>query len=173
VNRKVLIVGLLVVVPLVVFLAFGFRYDPHAIDSPLVGRPAPDFALQELNGGVLRSAELRGRPALINFWATWCQPCVVEHPILQAAAHAYADRVSFVGVIYQDDPSLIRRFLQSRGGWGETLIDTDSQVALAYGVYGAPETFIVDAQGTVVDKIVGPVEPERLRRRFNELLGER
>ena len=85
-NRKVLIVGTLIVVPLLVFLALSFGKDPRAIESPLVDAPAPGFSLEDLDGLPVTLEELEGRPVMINFWATWCQPCVVEHPVLQARA---------------------------------------------------------------------------------------
>ena len=81
-NRKVLLVGLLVVTPLLIFLALSFRADPRAIESPLVGKPAPDFELRSLDGEVYRLSDFRGQPVMVNFWATWCQPCLAEHPLI-------------------------------------------------------------------------------------------
>lgn len=170
VNRGVLLGGALVTIPLLVFLALGFRADPHQIDSPLIGRPAPLFSLHDLDGRMVRLEELRGRPVVLNFWATWCQPCIVEHPVLQAGAQRYAGRAEFVGVIYQDEPELIREFVRTRGAWGPSLIDQDVSVALAYGVYGAPETFLIDRQGVIVEKVTGLVTPERLTGLLEPLL---
>ena len=169
-NRTALILGAIFVLPLLIFLAISFRYDPRALDSPLVGKTAPTFTLADLDGRVHRLADSRGRPVVINFWATWCQPCVVEHPVLVAAARGYAGRVDFLGVIYQDRPELIREFLQQRGSWGPALIDPGSEVAIAYGVYGAPETFFLDADGTIVERVAGLVTPETLNRILGELL---
>lgn len=171
-NRTVLIVGAILVVPLLVFLAIGFRFDPRKIDSPLIGKPAPSFTLEDLDGNVVSLEELRGSPVLINFWATWCRPCVIEHPILEAAAERWKDRVHFVGVIYQDEPSLIRRFVASRGAWGPSLVDTDGRTAIAYGVYGAPETFILDRNGIIVEKVVSVVNPRDLTARLDSLLAD-
>jgi cytochrome c biogenesis protein CcmG/thiol:disulfide interchange protein DsbE len=154
-NRTVLLVGAVVVIPLLAFLAIGFRFDPHAIESPLVGQPAPPFALVGLDGERIELAALAGRPVVINFWATWCQPCVVEHPMLLEAARLYEGRVHFLGIVYQDDADLIRRFLAERGAWGPSLLDPGSRVAVEYGVYGAPETFVIDSEGRVVRKITG------------------
>lgn len=169
-NRIVLVAGALLVTPLLIFLALGFRSDPNQLDSPLVGQPAPRFALADLDGRVQRLADLRGQPVVINFWATWCQPCVVEHPTLLAGARHYENRVTFLGVVYQDKPDLIRRFVSERGAWGPSLIDDDSKVAIAYGVYGAPETFILDGEGVIVDKITGLVDPRSLTRTLDALL---
>ena len=169
-NRKVLLIGTLIVVPLLVFLALSFGKDPRAIDSPLIDAPAPRFALQDLDGQQLSLDELRGQPVMINFWATWCQPCIAEHPVLQAIARRYEGRAHFVGIIYQDEPELIRRFIAQRGGWGRTLLDPEGDTAIAYGVYGAPETFFIDAGGTVVRKVTGPMGASFLSDIIEELL---
>ncbi len=163
-NRKVLIVGLLLITPLLVFLALSFRSDPRLIESPLIGKPAPSFTLTDLDGQVVGLEDLKGKPVVINFWATWCQPCIVEHPVLLAGARHYAGQVEFLGVIYQDKPELIRRFMRQRGAWGPALIDPEVEVAIAYGVYGAPETFFIDAQGIIIEKITGAVGPSALGR---------
>ena len=156
-NRKVLLVGTLIVVPLLVFLALSFGKDPRAIESPLLDAPAPPFSLADLQGQRVDLSDLRGQPVMVNFWATWCQPCIVEHPVLQAAARRWEGRAHFLGVVYQDDPELIRAFIARRGGWGRTLLDPDGETAIAYGVYGAPETFFIDSSGTVVRKVTGPM----------------
>ena len=92
-NPRVLVAGLAVVAPLVAVLVMNLGRDPHVIGSPLVGRIAPDFALQPMGGGApVTLASLRGRPAVLNFWATWCVPCFEEHPVLVGAA----DRKSVV-----------------------------------------------------------------------------
>ena len=161
-NRNVLIVGALIVTPLVVVLALSFGKDPRAIDSPLIGKTAPTFALQDIEGNVIDLEKLRGKPVLMNFWATWCQPCIVEHPLLVASARRYEGRVHFVGIVYQDKPEKIRRFVAQRGAWGPSLMDEEGEVAIAYGVYGAPETFFVDADGTLAQKVTGAIHPEAL-----------
>ena len=169
-NRRVLAIGALIVVPLLIFLALSFGKDPRAIESPLLDGPAPGFALADLDGQPVSLAELRGQPVMINFWATWCQPCIVEHPVLLMAAERYRGRVHFVGVVYQDEPDLIRSFLRRRGSWGTTLLDPDGYTAIAYGVSGAPETFFLDSSGTVARKITGPMNPELLSNIVEGLL---
>ena len=169
-NRWALILGSLVVLPLIVVLAVSFRFDPRTIDSPLVGGPAPSFALPDLDGEVHRLSDLEGAPVVINFWATWCQPCIVEHPMLLSASRQLEGRVQFLGVIYLDEPDKIRRFVRQRGAWGPSLVDEGSEVAIAYGVYGAPETFILDAEGVIVDKVTGLVDPDRLFATLDGLL---
>lgn len=161
-NKSVLVVGALIVTPLVVVLALSFGKDPRAIDSPLLGKIAPTFALHDLDGNVIDLEQLRGQPVLLNFWATWCQPCIVEHPLLVATAQRYKGRVHLVGVVYQDDPEKIRRFVTQRGAWGPSLMDENGEVAIAYGVYGAPETFFIDADGTLAQKVTGAIQPDTL-----------
>ena len=169
-NKTVLWVGGLFVIPLLVFLAIGFRFDPRTIESPLIGKLAPQFSLVDLDGRELDLADLAGQPVVINFWATWCQPCVVEHPILVEASQRYEGKVHFLGIVYQDEASAIERFIGARGAWGPSLIDPGSQVAIAYGVYGAPETFILDAEGTVAHKITGMLSWQTLTGVLGELL---
>lgn len=169
-NRTALIVGVLVITPLLIFLALSFRSDPRDIESPLIGKTAPLFTLRDLDGVVYSLEELRGQPVVINFWATWCQPCIAEHPVLVAASRRYEGRVQFLGVIYNDEPKLIRSFVQQMGAWGPALVDEDLSVALAYGVYGAPETFFIDASGTIVHKTTGAVSPQFLVNLLEGLL---
>lgn len=169
-NRKVALVGLALVLPMIVMLALGFRSDPREIESPLLGKPAPDFTLVGLDGRSYTLSELRGKPVFINFWATWCQPCIAEHPGLIRAAEAYRGRVEFLGVIYQDSGSNIASFVAQRGGWGPSLVDEASRVAIRYGVYGAPETFLIDADGVVVEKITGAIGLADLDRKLSGLV---
>ncbi len=169
-NRTALIVGVLVITPLLTFLALSFRSDPRDIASPLIGKTAPLFTLQDLDGEIYRLEKLRGQPVVINFWATWCQPCIAEHPVLVAASRRYEGRVKFLGVIYNDEPELIRQFVRQMGAWGPSLIDEDVSVAIGYGVYGAPETFFIDAAGIIVEKVTGPVSPQYLVNLLDGLL---
>ena len=169
-NRKVLAGGTALVAPLLTCLALGLSNDPRVVASPLLGKPAPDFTLTDLEGRVVRLSELRGRPVVLNFWATWCQPCVVEHPTLAAAASRFGERAHFLGVIYHDEPRAVRAFLVRRPPWGPSLIDDGSRVAIAFGVYGAPETYFIDADGIVVDKVAGALAPGTLYARLEELM---
>lgn len=169
-NRVALLVGGFVVLPLLIFLGISLSFDPHEIKSPLKGQPAPTFALVDLYGRTVSLEELRGQPVVINFWATWCQPCMVEHPVLLEGSRRYRGKAHFVGVIYQDSPQAIQRFLAQSGSWGPSLVDPGGEVAIAYGVYGAPETFFVDSKGVVVEKVTGAIQPATLVDLLENLL---
>jgi cytochrome c biogenesis protein CcmG/thiol:disulfide interchange protein DsbE len=163
VNRRVLGVGLLVVVPLLVVLFANLGRDPHTINSPLVGRAAPPFTLLPVGGGAPVSlASLRGRPVVVNFWSTWCVPCFEEHPVLRAAAQSLGPDVRFVGIVYEDEEAAVQAFLRAHGGSYPTLMDADAKTAIAYGVFGVPETYFIDPQGNIAAKFVGPLNRELL-----------
>jgi cytochrome c biogenesis protein CcmG/thiol:disulfide interchange protein DsbE len=150
-----------VVVPLVAVLFVGFGHDPSIIPSPLIGKPMPAFTLTGLDGASVRSADLAGKPLVVNFWASWCQPCAEEHPILLDLARRYGERVTVVGILYSDDAEGAARFLAryGDGGWSD-LLDPSGATAVDFGVTGPPETFFVDASGVVRGKQIGPVTPD-------------
>ena len=160
-NRRVLLAGLLVVVPLLGILVLNIGRDPHAFNSPMIGLPAPAFTLNAVGGGAPVSlASLRGRPVVINFWATWCVPCYEEHAVLVAAAREAGDSVQFLGVIYEDEEDRVGDFLSRQGSAYPSLMDDNGKTAMAYGIYGVPETFFVDAQGRIAAKYTGPLRPD-------------
>ena len=157
--------GLLVVVPLLLVLGWGFRMDPHEMPSMLVEKPAPAFELKRYDTGEeIDLASLRGKPVLINFWATWCVSCRTEHPLLVQAERVYGDKVQFLGIAYQDRSEKIDRWLKQHGGSTfPTLVDVGNKVSTAYGVYAVPESFLIDSNGTIVFKKTGPLTPDDLR----------
>ena len=160
-NRRVLLAGLLVVVPLLGILVLNIGRDPHAFNSPMIGQVAPAFTLKTVGTGEPVSlAALRGRPVVVNFWATWCVPCYEEHAALVAAAREAGDGVQFLGVIYEDEPGQVDDFLTRQGRAYPSLMDEEGKTAMAYGVYGVPETFFVDAQGRIAAKYTGPLRPD-------------
>jgi cytochrome c biogenesis protein CcmG/thiol:disulfide interchange protein DsbE len=159
VNRRVLGVGLAVVVPLLAILFLNLGRDPRTVRSPLIGRAAPAFALVPAGGGEPVSLDsLRGRTVVVNFWATWCVPCFQEHAALTGAARALRD-VQFLGVVYEDEETRIRAFLRERGAAYPSLLDPGGKTAMAYGVFGVPETFFIDGKGRIVEKFSGPLDP--------------
>lgn len=169
-NWKVLLVGVLIVAPLVVLLRVGFNFDPEIVESPLIGQDAPRFTLADRNGKTFNLEEMIGKPVVINFWATYCPPCYTEHPLFLESSRRWAGDVHFLGVIYHDDPSLVARWEQQLGAWGPSLVDEDGRMAIAYGVYGPPETFFIGRDGKVKYKVIGAVSPEQMETYITELL---
>lgn len=173
-NRKVLFAGALLALPLVGILFASLGRDAHTVESPLVGRAAPAFTLIPAGGGPpISLAALRGKPVVVNFWATWCVPCFQEHPVLTQAARTLGGDVQFVGVVYDDEEPRVLEFLKRQGQSYPSLLDPDGKTAIAYGVYGVPETFFVDAQGNIVSKFVGPLHPEALSNLLAKARGGR
>jgi len=159
INRRVLLVGLAVVATLLGVLLANLGRDPHSIRSPLVGRPAPAFALPTVDGGaVVRSEALRGKPLVLNFWATWCAPCLEEHETLQRTAAARAADVQFVGVVYEDEEDRVKAFQRRYGAGFPSLMDPEGKAAIAYGVAGVPETYFIDASGVIRAKYAFPLD---------------
>ena len=163
-NRTVLIVGILIAAALVGILFLGLGKNPAEIRSPLIGKAAPPFALREVGTGrTIDVTGLKGKPLVINFWATWCAPCWDEHPVLVANAQMMQPDVQFLGVVFQDTEEKILGFLQQRGSAYPTVVDDRGKTAIAYGVGGVPETYFVNASGTIVAKYSGPMSPDILR----------
>ena len=163
-NKTVLGIGAVLTAALVAVFFLALGKDPQAIDSPLVGRVAPPFTLQAVGTHeMIDLAQYRGKPVVLNFWATWCHPCWDEHPVLTEVSQATSGRVQFVGVVFQDEESKIAGFLRQRGWAYPTLVDVAGKTAIAYGVGGVPETFFLDKNGKIVSKFVGPMSVEDLR----------
>jgi cytochrome c biogenesis protein CcmG, thiol:disulfide interchange protein DsbE len=155
-------------------LLFGLVRNPFLVQSALIGKAAPDVELPLLDGsGDLKLSELRGQVVVVNFWASWCRECVIEHPSLQAAWQRYRDQgVVLLGVTFRDRASLSRAFAERYGGDWPLLEDSSSRTALAFGVYGVPETFFIGRDGVVEGKVTGPVTYEELITRIDHLLRE-
>ena len=169
----------LVLLPPVLFVALAtlfvggmFREDPDALPSVHVGRSAPPLPTEGLPGLPTPASDiLAGEgPKIVNFWASWCAPCRVEHPQLMLLA---AEGVPIIGVNYKDDQDKAVGFLEELGdpytGIG---VDDAGRIALEWGVYGVPETFVVDAKGNVVLRFAGPVTPSILENRIRPALEE-
>ncbi len=170
-NWKVMLIGLLLSVPLLFVLARGFAYDPRALPEELVGQPAPDFTLESLDGYKVSLQDTRGSLVVINFWATWCIPCVQEHQQLIEAANTYKSKgVAFLGILYGDTAEKAREFNVKHGSAYPTLIDDSQRTNIDYGVAGVPETYIIDRDGTIIKKFTGPVFKAELDAVLKELL---
>ncbi|HEX3220616.1 MAG TPA: redoxin domain-containing protein [Candidatus Limnocylindria bacterium] len=123
--------------------------------GPLVGQQAPDFALADLNGNPLQLSDLRGRAVIVNFWASWCVPCADEFPVLGAAAQGSGDPPLVVGIVYRDSSSAAAAFMARMHATWPAAMDPGERVASAYGVYGAPASFFIDAHGVVRGRQLG------------------
>lgn len=160
----------LVCASLLVVLKKGFGRDPHEVPFMLKHQPAPAFALKSLLGEEeVKLEALRGQPVVINFWASWCGPCKMEHPVLEWGSREYGGQAQFLGVVFEDTDDNARAFLQRYGASFPQLADARSRTAVEYGVAGVPETYFIDPQGIIRGKHVGPIDPETLAQRIREL----
>jgi cytochrome c biogenesis protein CcmG/thiol:disulfide interchange protein DsbE len=155
-----------------VFLAIGLTQDPSTLPSVLVGKPAPQFTLPPLDGrdghGLARS-DLGGQPMLVNVFASWCVPCRIEHPVLERMAER--DGVVIQGINYKDRPEDAKAWLAEMGDPYRNLgADRDGRVAIDWGVYGVPETYVIDKDGRVAYRHVGPVQPRDVEEKILPLL---
>jgi len=162
----------LAALPLIGLLAYGFTHDPRAIPSPLIKKPAPAFTVKVFDGGPLHLEALRGKVVLVNFWASWCFPaCYEEAPVLERAWRAYKDRgVVVVGVDMQDTEAAARQFIDQFKLTFANGPDPAGKIAIDYGVYGVPETFVINQQGVITHKQVGAVTDRLLAEQVEPLL---
>jgi cytochrome c biogenesis protein CcmG/thiol:disulfide interchange protein DsbE len=175
-RRLFTLAGMGVAITLVTALfSFGLGRDPNFLRSPLVGRAAPTFLLPTLDGsGTLRLSQLQGQVVVVNFWASWCTACRIEHPALMAAWDRFRDQgVIFLGIDFQDATASALAYRAERGGDWPLLSDPGSRTALDYGVYGIPETFFIGPDGRVAYKQVGPVSYSLLVDQISRLLNGR
>lgn len=166
------LLGALVVVALALVFSGRFGSDPTQVDSPLIGRQVPPVQVQPLEGGEAVDVQaLRERILVVNFFASWCTPCREEHAALASAQQRYADDgVLVMGIVYQDEPEQVRRWLAALGEGYAAFLDPGSRVAIEFGVFGIPETFFVDRDGTVVAKIFGPADEASLSAILDQML---
>lgn len=166
----------LVLLGLIALFWRGLQSNPRHIPSVLLGQPAAAFSAPALDDGRMISLQqYRGKVLLLNFWASWCTECISEHENLLKLARDYRQHPDFamLGVVYQDQPEDAREFLARKGSAYPSLIDAKGQIGIDYGVYGVPETFLIDRQGKIVCKQFGPLtgkDEQRLRQRWLEPL---
>ncbi len=175
----------MVVLPLVIFAVLSGLFllqllsdkNPSTVPSALIDRPAPDLTLPPVpglsDGGTpvpgLARADLLGRVSVVNVFASWCAPCRVEHPLLSELAED--TRIQVIGVNYKDKPANARRFLNTLGNpYVRVGADENGRAAIDWGVYGVPETFIVDPNGVIRYKFIGPLAPDSFRDVFRPAL---
>ncbi|MCU0968103.1 MAG: DsbE family thiol:disulfide interchange protein [Rubrivivax sp.] len=155
------------------FLAVGLGLNPREVPSPLIGKPAPDFSLPRLDepGRVVKRDDLLGQVWVLNVWASWCAPCREEHPLVIDLARRSG--VPVYGLNYKDNRNAAMQWLAGLGDpYRATLFDPEGRVGIDFGVYGVPETFVIDRQGIVRLKHTGPLTPDVLRERVEPLLRE-
>lgn len=166
------LIPLLVFGALLAFLVRGLNLNPREVPSPLIDRPAPAFVAPTLADASrsLKREDLRGRVWLLNVWASWCGPCREEHAQLMTLAQR-RPAITIVGLNYKDERVAASQWLQQWGDpYTESLVDPQGQLGLDFGVYGVPETFIIDRDGVVRFKHVGPITPAVLRERIEPAL---
>jgi cytochrome c biogenesis protein CcmG/thiol:disulfide interchange protein DsbE len=153
------------------FLAFGLKLDPREVPSPLIDKPAPGFRATLLAdpAQTLTRESLAGKPWVLNVWASWCTPCREEHPLW--VEFARRSPVAIYGLNYKDERKAGLAWLERLGNpYAQSLADPDGRIGIDYGVYGVPETFVIDRDGIVRMKHVGPVTAEVLRDKIEPLL---
>jgi cytochrome c biogenesis protein CcmG/thiol:disulfide interchange protein DsbE len=172
-RRRAVLLGLVVaaVVAIVAVLSTGLGRDPSAAASPLVGRAAPDFTLPGIDRPAVTLSTLRGQVVVVNFWASWCAECHDEQDALDQTWQRYRDSgVVVLGVDFEDTIDGARDYVHDSGLSYPVVEDKDSRTALAYGIRGIPETFVVDPSGRIVDRIIGVVNADALAGRIDSLL---
>lgn len=159
--NKYLLIPLVLFIGLVAFLLVGLHRDPREVPSPLINKPAPDFQLQQLKepAKALSAKEMRGKVWLLNFWGTWCVACREEHPIL--VKYSQTGAVPIIGVDYKDDRNTAIQMLEDEGNpYTMTVSDPEGRTSIDYGVYGAPESYLIDKSGVIRFKQIGPITDE-------------
>jgi cytochrome c biogenesis protein CcmG, thiol:disulfide interchange protein DsbE len=158
---------------LAVFLFVGLNLNPREVPSPLVGKAAPSFVLPQLQSTSkpFSPADMKGKVWLLNVWASWCVSCEAEHPLLMELAQQ--NIVPIVGLDYKDKREAALRVLEYRGNpYFVTVVDQEGRTGIDYGVYGVPETYVIDKQGVIQYKQIGPVTVENLRNKILPLVAE-
>ncbi len=141
-----------------------------ATSAVRVGDQAPDFALADLDGQPVRLADFAGQPVLLNFWASWCLPCVEEFPLLDAALDAHADEgLAVIGIVYRDRSEAARAFAEQLGAGWPQVMDPGEAVARAYGVYGPPESWLIGSDRRVFSRQIGPYTADELEAELERL----
>ncbi len=170
-KRLLYVVPPIVFIGLLVMFYVGLGRDPSIVPSALIDQPVPEFTLPALKeeGAGLATTDLKGEVSLVNVFASWCVPCRAEHPLLMGLAER--DQVRIHGINYKDAPDDATDWLRDLGDPYERIgADQDGRVSIDWGVYGVPETFIVDGDGRIRYKHVGPMTPEVLEKKLLPLI---
>ena len=164
-------IPLAIFIALAIFFAVGLTRDPREVPSPFIDKPAPAFKLAQLHEAsrVFTPEDMKGKVWLLNVWASWCVSCRVEHPLLVELSRSKA--VPIVGLNYKDRREDALPWLAKFGDpYTLSAWDIDGKVGIDYGVYGAPETFVIDKQGVIRHKQIGPITPEALEKTILPLI---
>jgi cytochrome c biogenesis protein CcmG/thiol:disulfide interchange protein DsbE len=172
-TRRVLWAAVAVALPVVMLLLVLATRQPaatRAIDSPLLGKPAPQFTATSIDGRQVSLSEFRGRWVVLNFFATWCIPCREEHPELVRfqQSHAAAGDAQVLAVVYSDSAQAVKDFRARHGGDWPYLEDAKGSISVDFGVSGVPESFLVSPDGVVASKIIGGVRGPALEQLLDE-----
>jgi cytochrome c biogenesis protein CcmG, thiol:disulfide interchange protein DsbE len=171
-KRALILVPLALFVVLAIFLGVGLSRDPREVPSPLVGKAAPAFDLPQLESAArFAPKDMAGKVWLLNVWASWCVSCRVEHPLLVEFSRRKI--APLVGLDYKDkDPDAKAWLAQHGNPYDLSAVDADGRVGIDYGVYGVPETYVIDKAGVIRFKQIGPVTPEVLQKKILPLIAE-
>lgn len=170
-SRLALLVPFLVFVGIAVMLGIGLTLDPREVPSPLIGKPVPKFSLPAVQGRTLglSSTDLKGEVSLVNVFASWCTACRAEHPLLMELKQKGV--VPIHGLNYKDRPEDAAKWLDDLGDpYTRTGADLNGRVAIDWGVYGVPETFVIDREGRIAYKQIGPITPQALEKTILPLI---
>jgi len=170
-RRALFLLPLALFLVLALYFALALRpdYDPHELPSAMIDKEAPSFDLAGLNGEGIARDGLKGGPVLINFFASWCVPCRVEHPLLMRLAEQ--EHVPLYGIDYKDRPEDATKLLAQLGDpYRRIGVDRDGHVGLDFGVYGVPETYVIDSTGHIRKRFVGPLTAAQVDKELLPLL---
>lgn len=171
-RRFLLPLGFFIV--LVGFLAVGLRLNPREVPSPLIGKPVPAFRLAQLQvpDKTIGPEDLKGQVWLLNVWASWCVSCRQEHPVLIELEQK--KKIAIIGLNYKDERAAAIAWLKQHGGdpYQVSGVDMDGRVGIEFGVYGVPETFLIDKNGVIRYKHIGPVTDDAIRSKILPLAEE-
>lgn len=164
---------LLVFIVVAIFLNLSLSLNPRKIPSPLINKPAPAFSLPHLHNSeqILSTMDMKGQVWILNVWASWCGSCRVEHPLWNA--YAQDQQVPLIGLNYKDDRNLGLSWLQQLGNpYNISIMDVEGRTGIDWGVYGVPESFVIDKHNQIRLKITGPINQEILNEQIKPLISE-
>ena len=158
---------------LLAVLAMSLLLRAPATPAAIEGSMAPDFSLADLDGNPIHLSELRGRPVVLNFWASWCGPCVEEFPLLRQAVERHAaEGLVIIGIVHQDRSEAARDFMERNGATWQAAMDPDDRVATAYGILALPETYFIGRDGIIVDRQIGQFSAASLDEKLAAIIDE-